>query len=146
MLPDWYNIGTRPKQLSFTFNKDRQVEKIVDDSTTAPFEFDIKDSGKVVTIHSNYGSYKEVVKPLFSSLTKGSLFVTERYNVTCVQNETAVDQRNSEAHIKLTFNISPRNKPPDEFAFKVTVHVYHSSRRVLIRGGKLFDSDETVSI
>ena len=98
MLPDWYNIGTRPKQLSFTFNKDRQVEKIVDDSTTAPFEFDIKDSGKVVTIHSNSGSYKEVVKPLFSSLTKGSLFVTERYNVTCV------------------------------------------------RGGKLFDSDETVSI
>ena len=69
------NTGAIPKRMNYTLNREKQFERIIEDSTLPPFQFEVKDSGKAVTILCNSGTYKEVVKPFFFGLTDGASFV-----------------------------------------------------------------------
>ena len=130
--------STSIRSSNYTFNKDKQTSKIVNDALKDDYEVTINNDDQNVTIECSTGFYLQVAKPCFTTVKKGSVVTKAAIAVTLDDERITLDKNDVEATRLLHFSFMNNLNS----CGGVRIHLHHSTRKIQIQGSHVMPNKQ----
>ena len=129
---DFTNIPDT-RSATFSFNQDKQTEKIRNDASICDYEVTINNNDQNGTIKCSTGFYIQVARASFVTLDKHSMFTRGKVAITVDNITLTFDQKGTESTRLIYFSFKSDLKSIGG----VTVHLHHSTRTIQVQGSHI---------
>ena len=117
----------------YSFNQDKQTEKIKNDAKLDDYEVTVNNSDQNATIKCSTGFYIQVARPCFVTLDKKSVITRGKIAITLDDLKLTLDQKGLEATRLIHFSFMSELKSLGG----VTIHLHHSTRTIQVQGSHI---------
>lgn len=117
----------------YTFNQQKQTDKIKDDALIDDFDININNKDQNATVKCSSGFYLQVARAYLGYLEDKTVLSCESIAITVDKSVVTKDQLGIEATKQIAFTFMLNQK----FLGGVSVHLHHSTRTIQIQGSAI---------
>ena len=133
---------TSNRTAGFTFNQDKQTEKIKKDAQINDYEVNINNNDENATIKCSTGFYIQVARASFVTLEKHSVISRGRIAITVDNVTITKDQSGVESTRLYHFSFMSELKSHGG----VTLHLHHSTRTIQVQGSHIMPDSSRAAL
>ena len=125
-----YNLT---RQVNCEMNPTKQLDKVINDANLPPISMEVNNSGYNVNIKCTSGTYAELVKPAFQTLSQGYSVTVDDVIVLFNAPSSSKDLNGFDFNDIYKVNLSTLSSPTT-IRSTITITLHHSSRLVQVQG------------
>ena len=133
----------RTKQVSHTLDRNKQVRKLLHDTSNKDCEIEINNKNENVTVTCNAGFYIKVAVPAIHSLATGSVKSYQGVSIHCQDIVGNFDATMAHQNTVVFFRLLSHEKSS---LGSVRIHLHHTVRKVQLQGGATMPDKTTAPV